>query len=120
MNRHRQTNSFVTQTFAEIIREFRPENKPLNWFLSVAMMAITFFHAWPRRTSRAKLIFWVTFVGIFNLAGLLTYWALNHTPVIACPVCGAKRGIERTDCVHCHNDLPRPERGKFDLIFDAG
>ncbi len=97
-----------------------PEGSLLSWFSIIICAAITLWHAWPRRTSRARLIFWLIFVGIFNLAGLLTYWALNHTPVIACPVCGAKRGLERTDCVRCSVELPRPERGKFDLIFDAG
>ncbi|MHC4214835.1 MAG: hypothetical protein ACYSWP_15850 [Planctomycetota bacterium] len=111
----------------EIYREFgglmdwtRPKGSLLSWFSIIICAAIALWHAWPRRTSRARLIFWVIFVGIFNLAGLLTYWALNHTPVIACPVCGAKRGLERTDCVRCWVQLPRPEKGKFDLIFDAG
>jgi hypothetical protein len=98
----------------------RPKGSLINWFSIIICAAIALWHAWPRRTSRAKLAFWLIFVGIFNLAGLLTYWALNHTPVIACPVCGAKRGLERTDCVRCSAQLPSPERGKFDLIFDAG
>jgi len=33
-----------------------------------------------RRTSWGKLILWLIIVGAFNLAGLLTYLGLNHTP----------------------------------------
>ena len=64
-------------------------------------------------------IFWLVFVGLFNLAGLLTYLALNHTPVIKCPVCGNRRGLGQAQCVRCLSDLPAPKPGKLDLIFDT-
>jgi hypothetical protein len=92
---------------------------PLNWILSSLMACAVLLHAWPRRTSKAKLVFWLILVGLFNLAGLLTYLALNHRPVIKCPVCGKNRGLERIDCVRCGAELPRPEPTGHDLIFDA-
>lgn len=53
------------------------------------------------------------------LAGLLTYLALNHTPVIECPVCGKRRGLAQVCCVRCLAELPAPQRRELDLIVDA-
>lgn len=111
-------NSF-TRDFAEMIREFRPGDSILNLVLSAAMVAFAFWHGRPRRTSWAKFIFWLIFVGVFNLAGLLTYLALNHTAVIKCAVCGRRRGLEQVDCVRCGKQLPAPQPGKLDLIFNV-
>ena len=77
----------------------------------------SFYHAWPRRTTMAKLISWLILVALFNLAGLLTYLALNHTTVIRCPSCGKKRGLQRGDCPSCGALLPIPERRETDLIL---
>lgn len=104
---------------AEFTEEFRPGNSVVNWLLSVVMMGFAFLHGWPRRTARGKLILWLVFTGVFNLAGLLTYLALNHTAVIKCPACGRRRGLARVDCVRCGTTLPAPERGKLDLIFNT-
>jgi hypothetical protein len=92
---------------------------PLNWILSLLMACGALLHAWPRRTSRANLVFWLILVGLFNLAGLLTYLALNHTPVIKCPACGKRRGLESLDCVRCGAELPWPEPTGDELIFDT-
>lgn len=93
-------------------------NRPVNWALSLLMVCLAFWHGWARRTCWARFIFWLVLVGAFNLVGLLTYLALNHTVVIKCPACGRRRGLERIDCVRCGAELPVPERRKLDLIFD--
>jgi len=80
-------------------------------------MAFALWHGWPRRTSWGKLILWLIIVGAFNLAGLLTYLALNHTPVIKCPACGKKRGLEMDNCSQCGSPLPIPQRKPTDLIM---
>jgi len=101
------------------ILDFRPQGGIINWILSALMMIVVFLHDWPRRTSWARFVFWLVFVGAFNIAGLLTYLALNHTVVIECPVCGKRRGLAQVDCVRCQAELPAPERGKLDLIFST-
>ena len=117
-NRRYRGNDFLS-FFADVTREIRPGNSVWNWLLSVVMMGLVLRHGWPRRTSRGGIIFWVVFTGVFNLAGLLTYWALNHTAVIKCPACGKGRGLGRTDCVHCGVELPAPQRRELDLIFET-
>jgi hypothetical protein len=107
----------MMQGYAQIIIELRPRYNSLNYVLSATMMAFAFWHGWARRTSLGKLIVWLIVVGAFNLAGLLTYLALNHTPVIKCPVCGRKRGLERPNCIRCGSPLPVPQRRPTDLIF---
>jgi hypothetical protein len=109
----------MMQAYAVIITEFRPRYSSLNCVLSAAMMVFAFWHGWSRRTSWSKLFVWLVVVGVFNLAGLLAYLALNHTAIIKCPVCGRDRGLERIDCVRCGAELPVPERKKLDLIFDT-
>ncbi|MHC4172483.1 MAG: hypothetical protein ACYTBX_01490 [Planctomycetota bacterium] len=94
----------------------RPYGGVLNRILSALMMVFVFWHGWPRRTSWAGFVFWLVFVGAFNLAGLLTYLALNHTAVVKCAACGRQRGLAQVDCVRCKAPLPPPERGKLDLI----
>jgi len=101
------------------ILEIRPYRGLINRILSGLMMVFVFWHGWPRRTSWAKFIFWLVFTGLFNIVGLLTYLALNHTAVIKCPACGKRRGLAQVDCVRCKAQLPAPERGKFDLIFSV-
>jgi hypothetical protein len=105
--------------FASTILDFRPKDNIINLILSALMMAFMFYHGFSRRTSTAKFAFWLIFVGLFNIAGLLTYLALNHTPIIKCPSCGKKRGLARTDCVRCNNELPAHKPGKLDLIYNT-
>jgi len=103
----------------QMILEIRPYEGFINRILSALMMVFVFWHGWPRRTSWAGFVFWLVFVGAFNIAGLLTYLALNHTTVIKCPVCGKRRGLAQVDCVRCQAELPAPKRGKIDLIFNT-
>ncbi len=102
--------------FAQILAYIRPYGSVINWLLSAAMTVFTFWHGWLRRTSRLKFLFWLAFVAVFNLAGLLTYLALNHTAVIKCSACGKRRGLNQVSCVRCGTELPRPKREKLDLI----
>lgn len=97
--------------------ELQPLSTLINRLISALMMGFVFWHGWPRRTSIARFVFWLVFVGAFNLTGLLTYLALNHTAIITCPACGGRRGLARVDCVQCRAQLPAPKRGKLDLIF---
>jgi hypothetical protein len=113
-----RANDFA-DAFSEIMAEIRPGDSIFNLLLSAAMMCFALWHAWPRRTSKMKLAFWLALVGAFNLAGLLTYLALNHTAVIRCPVCGRNRGLTQVNCVRCGEDLPAPKCGKLDLIFST-
>ncbi len=106
-------------SLARMIMDIRPHGGVINRVLSALMMIFVFLHGWPRRTSRAKLIFWLLFTLAFNLAGLLTYLALNHTPVIKCPACGKRRGLAQANCVRCGVELPAPEQGKLDLILNT-
>jgi len=90
-----------------------------SWLVTAAMLALTFWHGRPRRTSWGRLVFWLVFVALLNVAGFLVYWALNHAPIIACPACGKRRGLDRIDCVHCRAALPTPQHGQLDLIFSV-
>jgi hypothetical protein len=106
-------------SLARMVLDIRPYGGVLNRILSAMMIIFVLWHGWPRRTSWGKFAFWLIFVGIFNLAGLLTYLVLNHTVVIKCPVCGKHRGLGRVDCVKCKAELPAPGRGKLDLILNT-
>jgi hypothetical protein len=110
-------DSIPLATAIGIIKESRPLNMPFNLLTSLAIMGFTLWHGLSRRTSWAKLIFWVILAGLFNLAGLLTYLALNHTPAIKCPTCGKKRGLETDNCSQCGSPLPIPQRKPTDLIM---
>jgi hypothetical protein len=117
--KYRYQNNSFTYGFATIADEFRPGNSIFNWILSLAMAAFAFWHARPRQASRGKLFFWLLFILAFNLVGLLTYLALNHTPIIKCPVCGKRRGLDNVDCLRCKAELPAPKRRKLDLILNT-
>jgi hypothetical protein len=106
----------IIGAFAQALPHIRPYGSIINWLLSAAMTVFTFWHGWLRRTSRLKFLFWLAFVAVFNLAGLLTYLALNHTAVIKCSACGKRRGLNQVSCVRCGTELPRPKREKLDLI----
>jgi len=109
----------LSRGFARMLADIRPAGSVINWLLSVPMIGFAFWHGWPRRTSWPKFLFWLAFVGLFNLAGLLTYLALNHTAVIKCSACGRRRGLTQVNCVRCGVELPAPKRGKLDLIFNT-
>jgi len=101
----------------EITRDYRATKMVLHCSVVVLMICVAFWHGWARRTSWGRFVFWLVFVALFNLAGFLTYLALNHTTVIRCEACGKKRGLERNDCPACKTLLPLPERRETDLIL---
>ena len=109
-------NDFVSGSI-QMISELRPVNSLWSWLGIMAMVCIAFLHARPRQTSRPKLIFWLAFTLVFNLAGLLTYLALNHISITKCSACGKSRGLAQVNCVRCGAELPTPERRKLDLIL---
>jgi len=113
-----QNRGDFSYSLARMLLDIRPQGSIFNRLLSAVMMVFAFWHGWPRRTSWPKFLFWLAFVGIFNLAGLLTYLALNHTALIKCPACGKRRGLTQVNCIRCGEGLPAPERGKLDLIFN--
>ncbi|MHC4086257.1 MAG: hypothetical protein ACYSWZ_09030 [Planctomycetota bacterium] len=112
-------NNYLISDFAEIVKDLRPANRILNWVLGLAMVGFAFWHGWPRQTSLGKLIFWLAFTLVFNLAGLLTYLALNHTPIIKCSSCGKSRCLGQVNCLRCGTELPAPKRRKLDLILNT-
>jgi hypothetical protein len=115
---HSRGNDFISCSI-QMISEIRPGNSLWNWLIIIAMMCIAFLHGRPRQTSRGKLIFWLAFTLVFNLAGLLTYLALNHISMTKCSACGKSRGLAQVNCVRCGAELPAPERRKFDLILNT-
>lgn len=107
----------LNSVIAKIITYAVPTNKKLNWILGILMVAAVFWHAWPRRTSWARLVFWLAFVAAFNLAGFLTYLAMNHSTMIRCGACGKRRGLEMPDCPACKAPLPLPQQRNVDLML---
>jgi len=115
---YRGSGEFV-RGIVEATRWSLPSSWYWNWIVSVATVSIAFRHGWSRRTSLARFIAWLAFVGAFNIAGLLTYLALNHTSVIKCHHCSKARGLDQDQCVRCGTELPVPIQGKLDLMFCA-
>ncbi len=79
------------------------------FFLSLVCMVIAVWHGWNRQSSRIGQGVWLVFVGLFNVAGLLTYLAMHHTSLVRCVACGKKRSLTQPSCVHCAAGLPRPQ-----------
>jgi len=110
----------ITEIIREMIAYCVPATLWVSLVFSLLMVCAAFWHGWSRRTGWGRLGFWLVFVGVFNLAGLLTYLALNHTTVIRCGVCGKTRGLERTDCAGCKAELVMPKGRETDLILTGG
>jgi hypothetical protein len=102
---------------SEILTHLAPRDRYAHWILSALLACAALWHQWPRRKSWAGLVAWTAMVLLFNLAGLLTYWALNHAPTIRCPSCGRKRGLNRPDCRACGALLPAPQPRDLNLIM---
>jgi len=99
----------LIQSYVKLITNFYPGNLAICISLSIIMMLIAARHGWARKNNRFCFALWIIFVGLFNLAGLLTYLALNHTPTIKCPTCGKLRNLEKPECIRCRAKLPMPQ-----------
>ena len=113
-----RSNDFISVSI-QVIPELRPANRLWCWLIVIAMAGFAFLHGRPRLTSRPKLAFWLLFIMAFNLAGLLTYLALNHTTIIKCPACNKRRGLAQVNCIRCGTELPAPKPRKLDLILNT-
>jgi hypothetical protein len=113
-----QQDNSMGRDIAQTILEFQPQKPLTAWLLGAAMGGLALLHARPRRTSYAKIVFWLAFTVLFSVIGLLTYLALNHTPTIKCQTCGRRRGLARPECPRCGVSIPIPQRRSFDLIFN--
>jgi hypothetical protein len=105
------------QAIMEFIGGYSTFKTPVNLCVMAVFAALALLHGWPRRMHIEKLVFWVVFVFLFNLPGLLTYLALNHTPVVHCANCGKKRGLLQDVCCRCGAALPLAKAKKTDLIM---
>jgi len=106
----------IVRVFFEFLEFTHPANVGLACCVSAVMVFLAGFHGWSRRRGWGEYIFWLVFVGAFNVAGLLAYIALKHTVVIQCSGCGRRRGLERVDCPACGLELPEPARREVDLV----
>ncbi len=117
-NRSRREWNFLARLLVDVIIKLHPRNSSWNLILALAMVLLAGWHGWPRRTSYVTFGFWIVFVGAFGLTGLLTYLALNHTPVIRCEKCRKRRGLRNPNCPACNAELPVPEPREVDLMLN--
>jgi hypothetical protein len=87
-------------------------------FLSFLSVSFVLWHGVSRQRSRIRLGAWVVLTALFNVAGLLTYLAFNHTATVRCVNCGKRRGIETDACPRCVAPLPQPIHSKPHLIMN--
>jgi len=71
-------SNFLSLAVFEFLDGFHPTNIQANCSLTVLLMLATLWHAWSRRTSWGRFVFWLVFVTAFNLAGFLTYLAVSR------------------------------------------
>jgi hypothetical protein len=107
------------QVFYEILvgtQYVRPIYFGMTVLVSVLLCGVVLWHGMFRRRGWSGLVFWMAFVVVFNVAGLLTYLALNHVPVIRCHKCRNKKHLKAMNCPSCGAGLPEPESRATDLI----
>lgn len=105
--------NFVIETIGFISQY----NLPLNLCIMSLFAVLTYFHGRPRFNSSYQLTAWIVFVFLFNLAGFLTYLALNHTAVMRCAHCGKWRGLAADTCPRCKAPLLEPKQNPTDLVM---
>jgi len=108
------------ETFLFFLVEMMPQGYWDFIMPSLLFAAVAFWHGRPRWTSKGQRIFWLAFVMCLNLGGLLTYLALNHTPLVQCTSCRKKRGLATDACVRCQTPLPLPEHTRPHLLLSQG
>jgi hypothetical protein len=116
-NKYRADYGNFVRGVDEIVIYTAPTNMFYCLVLSFVSVCGAAYHGISRRLSVAGLIGWLVFVGIFNVAGLLTYLAMNHKPVFRCSACGKKRHLIGDICIRCGRGLAVPERKETDLVF---
>jgi len=97
---------------------FRTSRLVYCGLLSLLAVGLVLWHGIPRQRSRMLLIAWVLITALFNVAGLLTYLAFNHTATVRCVNCGKRRGIETNACPRCAAPLPQPVHSKPHIIMN--
>jgi hypothetical protein len=110
MANRNQRNSDIVSDALWCLAEIRAEFGLWSLLLSALMTGLAAWHAIPRRTSLVAFVCWLVFVALFGVAGLLTYLALNHTPVIKCPACGKTRGLNQPECTDAAPTCPPQNR----------
>ena len=106
----------VGEFISTLIIEFRPVDFA-GWLITLIAVAFVYWHGIRRKKTWHWLISWLLITGLFNIAGLLTYLALNHTPVIICSKCQKQRGLLTENCPRCEEPLPLPKHSDVDLLL---
>jgi len=97
---------------------FRTSSLVYCGILSLFMAGFVLWHGMPRQRSRMLLGAWVILAALFNVAGLLTYLAFNHTATVKCVDCGKRRCIDTDGCPRCSAPLPQLIHSKPHLIMN--
>jgi len=99
-----------------VITELSPVGY-VGWLITLIAVAVVYWHGIKRKPGWLWLISWLVLTSLFNVAGLLTYLSLNHTPAIICPKCQKPRGLLTEDCPRCGKPLPVPRHSDVDLLL---
>jgi|GEM_PF-5922996 len=84
--------------------------------ISIICMAIMFPHYRKRNMIDYHYYLWAFYILLFNLPGLITYYAVSHTPLTICGHCKQSRSLQLVKCHRCVQSLPRPEKKTTDLV----
>jgi hypothetical protein len=97
---------------------FRTPTLAYGSLLSIICAGIVLWYGLSRQASRIRLLAWAVLAVLFNVAGLLTYLAFNHTATIKCTHCQKKRGLETDACPRCGTPLPQPVHDRPHLLMN--
>ncbi|HOK65685.1 MAG TPA: hypothetical protein PK054_07745 [Anaerohalosphaeraceae bacterium] len=112
-----ESERYILEDLKEFTERMEPTNPYLYYSAASVLTILTLLHYKPRRVGWFKGTVWLAVVFCFNLAGFLTYLALNHYPVVRCHSCGRRRGLNRPDCPACGAPLPSPPARDTDLLY---
>ena len=101
-------HTFGIYQWNDIIRYWHPRFTWSTWIAILMMGGFIYWHSRSRSVARHYLALWLSLSSFFGFAGLLTYLALNHTPLVRCINCKKGRCLSQANCVHCGTPLPRP------------